>query len=52
VYKDQKLPKNLNGSNWIQIGLEIWSETPIFYCRDCIGTKHGLVEVISAIQLL
>ena len=52
VYKDQKLSKNLNDSNLAQIGLEMRSETLIFCCRDNTDTKHRLVEVGSAAQVL
>jgi len=52
VYKDQKLSKNLNGSSWVQISLETRSETLIFCCENNSGTKHELVEVRSAFQLL
>jgi len=51
VYKGQKLPKNLNGSNWTQIGLESGPEMLIFCCRNSTGTKQKLVEVKSNVQL-
>ena len=52
VHKDQMLPKNLSGSNWTQIGIKMRIEMLIFCCKDCIGTKYGLVEVGSATQVL
>ena len=52
VHKDQKLPKNFNSSNWAQIRVEMKYETLIFCCRNSIGTKHILVEVRSAVQML
>jgi len=39
VHKDRKLPKNLNGSNWAQIGLETGSKTLIFCYKKSISTK-------------
>jgi len=52
VHKNQRLPKNLSGSHWTQIGLKIWLEILIFFCMDSTDTKHGLVEVESAAQVL
>jgi len=42
--KDQRLPKNLSGSNWTLIGLEMWLETLIFYCRDSRAPNIGLLR--------
>jgi len=52
VHNDQRLPKNLNGSNCTRIGLEMRLETLIFCCMNRFGTKHGLVEVKSVAQML
>ena len=52
VYKDHKLPMNLNSSNWAQIKMKTGFEMLIFCCGNNIGTKHGLVKVRSAAQLL
>jgi len=51
VHKDQKLPKNFNGSSRTQFRPKMWPETLIFCRRNNTGIKHRLVEIRSSIQL-
>ena len=50
--KLRNYPKDLNGSDWTQIGREIRPETLMDCCWNCTGTKSELVEVRSAAQVL
>jgi len=52
MHEDLKLPKNLNGSNWTQIRLEMRAETLLFCCTNNTDIKYGLAGVGSTVQLL
>ena len=52
MHKDQRLPKNLSGSNGTQMRLKMWPETLIFYCRGSTCTKNELSEVGFAARVL